>query len=158
MSTPGTGSTKGQVDGRFQARINQLEQRAERMSTLFRNYLNNWRPWHTPDELKNADLLDVPGMSFPSWDRNNINQIYSESVLAGPEKIGGTTGDLIAMKWQADFMAVEERAWRTRHASYARCMAFMHGRLKGHSTPKKSVFSFFKDNVQSHIDAGGAGG
>jgi hypothetical protein len=155
MSAPGTGTTKGQVDGKFEARVDQLEQRAKKMSELARTYLSGWRPWHTPDELKTKELLDTPGIHMPSWDRNNINQIYSESVLAGPGKEGGTTGDLIAMKWQADFMAVEERAWRTRHASYARCMAFMHGRLDGHGKPKISVFSFLKDGVQSHIDAGG---
>jgi len=155
---PGLGAKKGQVDGKFQARIDQLEERAKKMAEVFKNYMTDWRPWHTPDEIKTKELLDVPGMSFPSWDRNNINQIYSDSVLAGPEKQGGTTGDLIAMKWQADFMAVEERAWRTRHASYARCMSFMHGRLNGHGKAKVSVFSFFKDNVQTHIDAGAAGG
>jgi hypothetical protein len=155
---PGIGASRGQVDGKFQARIDQLEERAKKMAEVFKDYMTNWRPWHTPDEIKTKELLDVPGMSFPSWDRNNINQIYSDSVFAGPEKQGGTTGDLIAMKWQADFMAVEERAWRTRHASYARCMAFMHGRLNGHGKQKVSVFSFFKDNVQTHIDAGKAGG
>lgn len=153
---PGIGESKGQIDENFQKRITQLEARAKKMAEVFKNYLTDWRPWHTPDEIKTKELLDVPGMSFPSWDRNNINQIYSEQVFA--EKNGGTTGDLIAMKWQADFMAVEERAWRTRHASYARCMSFMHGRLKGHGTKKASVFSFFRDNVQTHIDAGAAGG
>jgi hypothetical protein len=157
MATPGTGTSKGQIDSNFAARIAQLEARAKNMAEFFKS-TTTFRQWHTPDEIKTKELLDVPGMSFPSWDRNNINQIYSDAVLGGAEKQGGTTGDLIAMKWQADFMAVEERAWRTRHASFARSLAFMHGRLRGHGREKVGVFSFFKDGVQSYIKAGAAGG
>jgi len=149
----GIGTTKGQVDGKFEARVNQLESRAGQMSTSFR-YQGDARDWHTPDELKDKELLDVPNLHEPSWNRDNINQIYSMSVLSGPGKEGGTTGDLVAMKWQADFMATEERGWRLRHASLIRCACFMHGRLDGHSLAKKSVFSFLKDGVQSHINAG----
>jgi hypothetical protein len=149
----GIGSSRGQVDGKFTARVNQLEDRAGQMATSFR-YQSDAREWHTPEELKDKDLLDVPNLHEPSWNRDGINQTYSMSVLAGPGKQGGTTGDLIAMKWQADFMATEERGWRLRHASLIRCACFMHGRLDGHSRPQKSVFSFLKDGVQSHINAG----
>jgi hypothetical protein len=149
----GLGTTRGQVDGKFEARVKQLEQRAQKMSETFRQQ-NGARDWHTPDEMKDKELLDVPNLHEPSWNRDSINQIYSMSVLAGPGRKGGTTGDLVAMKWQADFMATEERGWRLRHASLIRCACFMHGRLDGHGQAKKSVFSFLKDGVQSHIDAG----
>lgn len=151
----GQGTSKGKLDSRFTARINQLEDAAGQMATTFRT-MGDARPWHTPTELKTRDLLDVPGLDTPAWDRNEINRVYSEEILAGPGKNGGTTGDLIAMKWQADFMAVEERAFRTRHASYARCAAFMHGRLDGHSRPKVGVFSFFSNTVNNFIVAGKA--
>lgn len=153
---PGHGTSKGQLDSKFVARINQLEDLAGQMAATFR-YSGDARPWHTPEELKQKDLLAVPGLHDPAWDRNNINRIYSEEVLKGPGSRGGTTADLIAMKWQADFMAVEERAFRTRHASYARCVAFMHGRLDGHSRAGKSVFSAFKGAVKTFIKAGQAG-
>ena len=104
--------------------------------------------------FRSKELLDVPGLDNPAWDRNNINRIYAADVLGGPGKSGGTTGDLIAMKWQADFMAQEERAFRMRHASYARCAAFMNGRLDGHGIQKLGIFSFLKDGVQSFISAG----
>ena len=116
--------------------------------------LNGWRPWHTPDEMQGRDLLDVPSLHNPCWDRNNINSLYSEDILAGPGKMGGTSGDLIAMKWQADFMATEERAFRLRHASLPRCAAMMHGRLNGHSRAGVSVFSFLKQGVENYIDGG----
>ena len=139
MAGNGKGESKGQLDSKFVARINQLEDAAKQMTLSF-STMDGARPWHTPDELKTKELLDVPGLHEPSWNRNEINRIYSSEVLAGPGKKGGTTGDLIAMKWQADFMATEERAFRTRHASFARCISFMHGRLDGHSKAKVSVF------------------
>lgn len=150
------GTSKGVVDGVFQARIDDLEDKAKKIAEQFRTY-DTYREWHMPDEI--GDPLDVPSLDKPAWDRNNINQKYSVDILgSGPGKAAGTVGDLIAMKWQADFMAAEERAFRTRHASLVRCAAFAHGRMNGHGVKGKSIFSAFRDGVQAHIDAGAAGG
>lgn len=156
----GHGTSKGIVDEKFKKRITQLEEQARKMAEYYRDLgaQTKPRPWNTPDELKSRDLMDVPALHNPCWDRNKINETYSEQVLAGPGKTGGTTGDLIAMKWQADFLATEERAFRLRHASYARCAALMHGRLNGHGREKVSVFSFFKDAVENMIEVGKAQG
>lgn len=145
------GTSKGVVDGKFQARVNDLEKKAKKSAEQFKNY-GTFREWHMPEEIK--EPLDVPKLHDPVWDRNNINQKYSVDILAGPGQEGGTVGDLIAMKWQADFMTTEERAFRTRHASLVRCASMAHGRLNGHGESGKSVFSFLKDAVQTHIDAG----
>jgi hypothetical protein len=147
----GHGTTKGQVDPSFTARVNDLETKANKMATQFKTQ-NDYRNWHMPDTT--GDPLDVPSLHNPAWDRNSINQLYCVDILAGPGRKGGTVGDLIAMKWQADFMAAEERAFRTRHASLIRCATIAHGRLNGHGTAGKSIFSFLKDAVQAHIDAG----
>ena len=149
------GTSKGQVDSRFDKRTNELEEIARKMSEQFKNW-QELRPWHTPKDLADRDLLDVPSLHNPCWNRNSINELYSEQLLAGPGKQGGTTGDLIAMKWQADFMATEERAFRLRHASFARCAALMHGRLDGHGRPSVGVFSFFKKAVKKAVDTGRA--
>lgn len=146
------GTKKGEVDSQFEKRVKELEEAAKKMADQFKTF-NSYRPWHTPKGT--GDLLDVPALHMPAWERNNINQLYSETVLAGPGAESGTCGDLIAMKWQADFMAAEERAFRTRHASYARCASFMHGRMKGHGTAKTGIFAFLKDGIQALIDAGG---
>jgi hypothetical protein len=151
----GHGVKKGEVDSAFSARINDLEKKARAIADQFKNY-NSPRPWFMPDTVE--DPLDVPSLHAPTWERNGINQLYATEVLSGPGNKGGTVGDLIAMKWQADFMAAEERAFRTRHASLARCAALAHGRLDGHGKIGKSIFSFLKDAVQLHIDAGGRGG
>lgn len=149
------GSSKGTVDGKFSQRIQDLEKKAEKAKDMFRDH-NNYREWWTPDGVK--DPLDVPSLHNPNWDRNSINQLYSNTILKGHGKSSGTVGDLIAMKWQADFMAVEERAFRTRHASMIRCAALAHGRIEGHSKAKKSVFSFLKDTVDAAIKHGAATG
>lgn len=145
------GSSKGTVDGKFVKRIQDLEKKAEKAKEMFRDH-GNYREWWTPDGVK--DPLDVPSLHNPNWDRNSINQLYSDSILKGKGKSAGTVGDLIAMKYQADFMAVEERAFRTRHASMIRCAALAHGRIEGHSKSGKSVFSFLKDTVEHAIKEG----
>ena len=145
------GKSKGKVDDKFTQRVNDLEQKAKKMAEQFRNF-DGYREWHIPKDLK--EPLDVPALHNPAWDRNTINQTYSVDVLAGPGDAGGTVGDLIAMKWQADFMAAEERAFRARHASLVRCASHAHGRLNGHGQSGQSIFSFLKDAVQTHISAG----
>lgn len=149
------GVTKGFVDDTFSARIDELEELANRLATQFRK-LDAARPWAVPKVFVEArrDVLDVPALDEPAWNRNNINRTYSEEVFAGPGSEGGTVGDLIGLKWQADFMAVEERAFRLRHASYARCASLMHSRLDGHGRARLGVFSFFRDGVKSVIAAG----
>lgn len=151
------GASKGQLDSKFTQRIEDLERYARQAAEAFRNN-STYRPWALPPGYASRDLSDIPGLHEPAWNRNNINQLYSETILQGPGAQGGTSGDLIAMKWQADFMATEERAFRTRHASRARCLAHMHGRLDGHGKTGKSIFSFLKDGVQNAIDLGRAHG
>jgi|688.fasta_scaffold490056_2 hypothetical protein len=153
----GQSSPKGKVDGKFEARTQDLESSAQQISQAFKD-VSQPRPWHTPKELKERELLDVPGLHEPVWNRNDINKIYSEEVLGGSKDKSGTVGDLIAMKWQADFMAAEERAFRMRHASFVRCACLMHGRLDGHGKPEKGIFSYLKKAVQSYIDTGRANG
>ena len=147
------GQQKGVVDGRFQDRVRELEKKARKMADHFRNH-NDYREWHVPPEFN--DPLDVPSLHNPAWDRNNLNYLYSDVVLKQPRDAAGTCGDLIALKWQIDFMTAEERAFRTRHASLIRCASLAHGRLDGHGQKDLSIFSFLKDGVQSYLDFGAA--
>lgn len=146
-----TGGPKGKVDPQFIKRINELEEKAKNFSEHFRNH-TQYREWHRPDEVQ--DPLDVPSLHNPAWDRNEINRIYSEDVVDKSGDKAGSFGDAQAMMWQADFMAVEERAFRTRHASLIRCASLAHGRLDGHGKIGKGIFTFFKEGVQTAIDFG----
>ena len=120
-------------------------------SEHFRNH-TKYRKWHTPEQV--TDILDVPSIDNPTWDRNELNTTYSEKIVGQAGDQAGSFGDAMATKWQIDFMAVEERAFRTRHASMIRCASLAHGRLDGHGQIGEGIFSFLKDGCQAAIDFG----
>ena len=131
----------------FNKRIDELEEIAQKQSQSFRNSAKS-RPANIPSGLKTANLGDVPTLHEPAWNRNEINQIYAE-LVADVGKKGGTVGGLVQMKMQCDFLAVEERAFRLRHASMIRAACVSHGRLDGHSQKQASVFSQLRNTVNN---------
>jgi hypothetical protein len=147
------GSTKGIVDSRFKDRIKELQDVAKKSADVFKTG-TGFRPWHVPKDLDGKDLMFVPHLHEGAWNRDEINRVYSQQVLGGMGDGSGTVGDLMAMKWQADFMAMEERAFRLRHASMVRCASMAHGRMKGHGLSQGGVFDIIESSVKSFIDAG----
>ena len=148
------GVKKGKVDDKFTARIDELETKAREQSEQFRKQ-DTPRPWHTPESMKDVDLLDVPNLHEPAWNRDNLNKVYSMDVVSDTVGDSGTQGDIIAMKTQIDFMAEEERAWRLRHATPVRCAAVAHGRLAGHGLANAGVFSMLSKAVDNYMLRGG---
>lgn len=146
------GTPKGKIDEVFSKRIKDLEKSAETTAESFKNGYKQFRKWAIPDGVSN--LWHVPSMHMPTWDRYKINELYCTEILNGKPAEGGTCADLIAMKVQNDFLAVEERAFRLRHASYTRCGAMMHGRFDGQGKPGRSTFSFIKDSIERVLEAG----
>lgn len=147
------GTPRGRITTQFEARVFDLETKARKQSEQFRDN-NGPRPWHTPIDMANKNLLDVPNLHEPSWNRDVANQIYAQEVLEEDKNSVGTSGDIAGMRKQIAFMAVEERAWRLRHASAVRCAALAHGRLAGHGVTSSGVFSKVKNVVDNHILAG----
>jgi len=145
-----TAKPKGKIDAKFETRISDLQQKAASQSEHFRSH-SGTRSWHTPDEMKTRDLLDVPNLHEPAWNRDSLNQLYCDSILAIEN--GGVVGDLIGVKRQINFMAVEERAWRLRHASKSRCLALTHGRLAGHGD-KQGVFNMIQNDIENRLQLG----
>lgn len=142
---------KAKIDPKFEERIKELEKKARNFADHFRNH-STYREWHVPPEFN--DPLDVPSLHVPAWERNPINELYSEKIVGMWGDASGSHGDAQAMKWQADFMAIEERAFRTRHASMIRCASFLHGRLDGHGQQGQGLFTFIKDGVGTAIRFG----
>lgn len=89
------------------------------------------RPWYLPKGWKdeNRDVLDVPNLHLPDFNRDDLNRRYVECMTPPV----GTVGDIIALKLQIDYMAAEERALRLRHATPIRCIAHSLARRKGHA-------------------------
>jgi hypothetical protein len=148
------GVKKGIVGEVFKARIDDLETKARQQSAQFRKQ-DTPRPWHTPENMKTADLLDVPNLHEPAWNRDELNQNYSQDVLTQDSASRGTQGDIIAMKIQIDFMAEEERAWRLRHATPVRCACVAHGRLAGHGIAEHGIFSRVQKTADRYLVVGG---
>jgi hypothetical protein len=147
------GTPRAKVTKSFQDRVNDLEKKAREQSQQFRSG-GGARPWHTPDAMSDTSLLDVPNLHEPAWNRDEANIIYSQEVLSGNKNTVGTSGDLASLKKQIDFMAVEERAWRLRHATPARCATLAHGRLAGHGAENAGIFTMVKNVVDNHILSG----
>lgn len=145
-----TAKPKGKIDPKFEARINDLEKQAKSQSEHFKTH-SGTRAWHTPEEMKTRDLMDVPNLHEPSWNRDSLNQLYCDTILAIEN--GGVVGDLIGVKRQINFMAVEERAWRLRHASKSRCLAVSHGRIAGHGD-RRGVFNMVQNEIENRMKLG----
>ena len=146
------GKSKGKIDDTFSKRITDLEESAKKIADSYKDGYATFRNWATPKEVTN--LLHVPSMHMPTWDRFKINELYSAEILNGEPATGGTCADLIAMKLQNDFLATEERAFRLRHASYSRCGAMAHGRFDGQGNTGQSTFSFLKTSIEQIIERG----
>lgn len=89
------------------------------------------RPWQVPEKV--TDVLDVPGITA-GFNRDDANANY-EAIIADP-KAGGTTGDVISVKVQVDYVAIMERGFRARHCTPVRCFALATGRRNGHGQAK----------------------
>lgn len=122
------GTKKGRVHAVFTARTDELRTQADEQATAFSG--SGARPWQVPEPLADKDLLDVPKLHDPAFERTEINANYDEAVQ--DPKSPGTNGDAMSLKMQADVLAVQERAFRLRHASPIRCLVVAMGRRKGH--------------------------
>ena len=120
------GSTKASVSTVFTQRLRELQQNADDMQKAFQG--EGQRTWQVPTELETS-LLDIAKLHDPAFDREEINNEY-QNATNDPTN-AGTTGDVIALKLQIDYNAMEERAFRHRHMSLCRAMCAGHGRRRG---------------------------
>lgn len=144
---------KGKIDDNFKKRLNDLREKANKMCENVKTP-STPRAWHTPTEMT-TNILDVANLHEPCWNRDKLNQLYSDEVLAVESKKGGVVSDLTGLKRQINFMAVEERAWRLRHASKARCMVVSHGRLEGHGQ-QGGIFTMVSNEIENIFLRGAA--
>lgn len=142
------GTKKGQIHPVFAARLQELRQQA---STIAGAYSGTAvRNWQVPSGLQ-TDLLVVPLLHVPAFNRQPINDNYIDAMKSSTDP--GTVGDIVSLKQQLDYNAAEERAFRMRHASLGRCLAFAAGRRHGHGVG--DVFPLVEQQAANLLAAGG---
>lgn len=146
------GQTKASVTAVFTNRLRDLHRQAKEAHNALQG--KHQRQWMIPNDLQ-AEILDVPQLHFNSWDRTEINDQYEQVTIS--RAAAGTNGDIISLKLQIDYNAVEERAFRARHTTLCRVMCLGHGRRFGHGHgemwfPGKGI----EAEAAAFIAAGGA--
>ena len=116
MATDGTGTSKASLYAVFRENADGLQADAKAMAAAATG--SGQRPWQTgPLREWGGDPLDIAGMAA-KFDRGDVGQGYAD-CLSDPAA-PGTTADAAAIKLQNDWVAVQERAFRTRHATSVR--------------------------------------
>ena len=142
--------TKANVDTKFQ-------QLVEGIQKIGRAAYQAWmgtgqRKWDIPEQLADKDVLEIADMHKPAFERDDLNSKFKECIQ-NPTS-AGTTGDLQAISRQVDYIAEDERAYRSRHATLVRCLAHAAGRSFGQG--ESNVQPAILRNIESLIKAGGA--
>lgn len=147
------GNTVASVEVPFSKRLRELKKQAENMYKSLQGA--EQREWQIPTDY-DGDILDVPQLHKPAFDRESLNSLYEQAVQDPAN--AGTVGDVIALKLQIDYMAMEERAFRARHMSLPRTLCVGHGRRYGQATGGVwSPTSGIEQEIASFIAAGGPG-
>ena len=132
MPGNGKGTPKASVKSVFRENAEALKKDAEKIEQHYK--LEAQRQWQIePLRGWSGDPLDIADIT-KKFDRQEIDSNYQE-CLSDPNS-PGTTADTQALKLQADWVAVQERAFRTRHATSIRAALNAAGRRKGHKNEK----------------------
>lgn len=147
-----TGQSQGQIHSVFHERLTALRTAAAQAHNSLQG--RHQRTWNIPTGLATA-LMQIGELHKPAFDRTAINNAY-EQATADP-KAAGTVGDVISCRLQIDYLAAEERAFRSRHCSLPRSFCLGHGRKYGQGQGKVWNETFgVEAAVASFIAAGGA--
>lgn len=140
------GTVQAEVHDVFSNRLDALTQDAQTNAAAYT--ATGQRIWQVPAGV--TDLFDLASLHDPAFDRQPINDQYVQVMEADDP---GTIGDVVALKQQIDYVTMEERAFRLRHITPCRGVAFAAGRRYGHGVG--NVFPNVRSQVLDAIAAGG---
>ena len=146
------GQKKGRVHEGFKKLLDKQRDDAKKIAESLTG--TGTRPWQIPTGAETVDLLDVPKLHEPAFERTEINGNYNETLKSADDP--GTNGDAMSLKFQVDLMAVRERAFRLRHATPVRCIILAHGRRQGHGHDQV-VFDAQRRHAENLLQAGSIG-
>jgi hypothetical protein len=145
------GTKKGDVLAPFNTRLKELREQALQQATAFRG--SGHRVWNIPEDIEAEGLFDLEnlhGKANTGFDRTEINTKYEECFQDAKDP--GTTGDVIGLKLQIDYLAAAERAFRFRHASTARLLT--HATCRRYFQARGPTFTFAERAVSNIIESG----
>ena len=123
------------LDKVFLDRLEELRTQAASLANSLQGASS--RKWQVPEaDGWDGNVLDLEGIS-KAYDRQGLNQAYEDLLKGGK---GGSVGECAALKLQIDYLAVLERAFRTRHMTSVRARMHAAGRRRGHGN-KSGVFT-----------------
>jgi hypothetical protein len=137
----------GRIHDVFHTTLDDLQTQAAAQASA--SHGKGTRPWQVPMAV--TDVLDITGIT-QGFNRDIANANY-EAIIAST-KAGGTTGDVIAVKVQVDYVGVMERGFRARHCTAVRGFALALGRRNGHGQPKGIFGGGVGKYVQDALKAG----
>lgn len=144
------GNKKGKVWPVFSNFLKGLQEQADSQASAVAG--SGFGTWNIPSDLGASHLFDIGSLHDPSFDRDDINANYQQCFQDGSNP--GTTGDVIGLKLQIEYLAAAERAFRLRHASTARLICLSGGRRYWHGNGP--VFPHIEESVGKAITAGAA--
>jgi hypothetical protein len=103
------------------------------------------RQWmYPPLSGWSGDPQDIVGMN-QAFDRTNLNNLYysiiNDLTVNTPSTHSGTIGESMAVKLQIDYIAIMERAFRTRYCSSVRARLHSAARRTGHGDSTYGLFA-----------------
>lgn len=110
------------------------------------------RAWQTgPLRGWNGDPLAVPTISV-KFDRKAVHENYT--ICLGDPDTAGTVADTQALTLQNDWVSMQERAFRLRHATSVRCAIHAAARRSGHAHPQGVIHAGLVKYIQDVIKRG----
>jgi hypothetical protein len=145
---PKKASKKAQVHPVFKERLTDLKKQGENFAKAFKR--EEQRKWNIPSDLSASDLFQIASLHKPSFEREPINTNYLQCFQSKDDM--GTTGDVVSLKFQIDYNAMEERAFRFRHASV--CRNLSHAMSRRRAMGDGPMFPHIEQQASNAIKAG----
>ncbi len=143
------GETQASIHPVFQERLEELQEQAGANAAAARG--DGQAAWDLPTDLA-TDLFDIKALHTPAHDRDDINTNFAR-LVSSPDT-AGTTGDVIALTYQNDYVASEERALRLRHCNLVRSVA--HATARRYALGAGRTFTNIREQAEEMIRVGGA--
>lgn len=142
----------GSLSDSFLANVAALQAHAENVAAAEANtQLRSWML--SVIAYWSGNPLDINGMA-QAFTRTDNSNTYA-AVLADPSK--GSAGDAASAKLQSDYLALQERSFRLRHATPIACRLTAAARRLGHGAAGNGVFARVTSFAQDQLVAGSSG-